>query len=384
MIIHIDGTTQPSTPALPEFLKAHVYIPPYLLAEFPESHESVARAVQTFIEGVGVPTVMRWRRAAEHNGWSLTQKGHDVTPSPQVLPLIPPPISNTSSYYVFPGRPYGSLSQSPPPPSPVVQPIAQPEVDTHATENLDEQHLGLDYDGAEPDGSADLWLEIDRLQTELAESHSRELEQEDVIMRLREEVQNLVTRQDRLRASAQASTQPAQPMYRTGSSVPPRIQTNLPRHAASHRAYPSSSASPARDSSAQRPISQITSSSSTSRSRPQTPQSALRPQQVRFAAPIEPPSPLPTVSRPSSSSDFVGGLQSFGPSTESFIEEHNLGDRLHRQLHELYDNSLSHKWHTAIGKWFDGYGENQGYLVADGLYTAMCADVRVRADHGNV
>ena len=69
----MDGTTIPNAPALPEYLKAHVYLPPNLLNEFTESHEPIANIVQSFIETIGVPTVMRWRRAASNNNWSLTQ-----------------------------------------------------------------------------------------------------------------------------------------------------------------------------------------------------------------------------------------------------------------------------------------------------------------------
>jgi hypothetical protein len=60
MVVHVDGTTPPKAPALPEYLKAHVYLPPNLVSEFTDSHRPIASIVQSFIEAVGVPTVLRW------------------------------------------------------------------------------------------------------------------------------------------------------------------------------------------------------------------------------------------------------------------------------------------------------------------------------------
>lgn len=64
--------------------------------------------VQAVIENIGIPTVKRWRQAARGIGWSLSQKGHILTPS-QNFPLIPPPVSPGSASYIFRGRQYGSL-----------------------------------------------------------------------------------------------------------------------------------------------------------------------------------------------------------------------------------------------------------------------------------
>jgi hypothetical protein len=109
MILHIDGTTQPNTPVQPEYMKAHVYLPPSFIAENPHTHNTIARLVQTFIEEVGVPTIARWKRAATALGWKLLQPGRPTAPNSSSLPLIP---SSASSHYVFPGRPYGSLNNS--------------------------------------------------------------------------------------------------------------------------------------------------------------------------------------------------------------------------------------------------------------------------------
>jgi hypothetical protein len=78
---------------------------------------AIASIVQSFIETVGVPTVMRWRRAAMNNNWLLTQSGNLPGPSNNNLPTVPNPVTPSSSYYIFPGRLHGSLqtaSQLPP------------------------------------------------------------------------------------------------------------------------------------------------------------------------------------------------------------------------------------------------------------------------------
>jgi hypothetical protein len=89
-------------------LKANVYIPPHLLIEQPDCKQSIAAIVQAVIENIGIPTVQRWRQAARGIGWSLSQKGHILTPS-EHFPLIPHPVSPGSSSYIFRGRRYGSL-----------------------------------------------------------------------------------------------------------------------------------------------------------------------------------------------------------------------------------------------------------------------------------
>jgi hypothetical protein len=76
-------------------------------------------------------------------------------------------------------------------------------------------------------------------------------------------------------------------------------------------------------------------------------------------------------SRPVSS----GGLQSFGPASEAFIERNGLGDRTHRQLQELFKNTLASKWRQTIQTWFNSYDEDTVSYLTDGLYQAMCRDV---------
>ena len=109
LIVHVEGSTTPGAPALPECIKADVYLPPAFIDEHPEAHSAIAQIVQTFIEAVGVPTVQCWTRAGKKRGWSLSQPGH-VYRTPESIPhaLVPSPLPGTS-HYQFTGRPYGTF-----------------------------------------------------------------------------------------------------------------------------------------------------------------------------------------------------------------------------------------------------------------------------------
>ncbi|KAK6980890.1 hypothetical protein R3P38DRAFT_2579420, partial [Favolaschia claudopus] len=125
MVLHIDGTTVPNTPALPEYLRASVHLPPRLVARHPASHGPIAQIVQMFIESVGVPTVQQWRADANSRGWPLTQGGDGSSANPISPILVPTPASN-SSHYKFFGRAAGvldlllagSIPSAPPAPAP--------------------------------------------------------------------------------------------------------------------------------------------------------------------------------------------------------------------------------------------------------------------------
>jgi hypothetical protein len=109
MILHVEGASIPGAPALPEFLKADVYIPPHILEEEPDCKSTIAAMVQMFLENIGVPTVKRFTGAAKKLGWSLLQVEAVPNP-PHYFPyLVPPPTSNKSAHYIFRRRPYGSL-----------------------------------------------------------------------------------------------------------------------------------------------------------------------------------------------------------------------------------------------------------------------------------
>ncbi|KAJ7500263.1 hypothetical protein B0H11DRAFT_2225809 [Mycena galericulata] len=105
MLLHIEGTTAPNTPPAPEYLRASVYLPPSFVRRNPDSHLPIAQIVQTFIESVGVPTVLNWTANALLRNWPLTQGGRP--PAPNDIPpntLIPTPKYAGSAHYVFHGR----------------------------------------------------------------------------------------------------------------------------------------------------------------------------------------------------------------------------------------------------------------------------------------
>jgi hypothetical protein len=108
--LEIEGVLTPGAPALPECVKADVYLPPVIMNEHPEAHTTIAQIVQNFIESVGVPMIHCWTHAGKKCGWTLSQSGHVYTQlTPSLHPLVPSPIPGTS-HYLFYGRPHGSLS----------------------------------------------------------------------------------------------------------------------------------------------------------------------------------------------------------------------------------------------------------------------------------
>jgi hypothetical protein len=373
MILHMDGTTPPKAMAIPEHLKAHVYLPPNLVNEFADSHEPIAHIVQSFIEAVGVPTVIRWRRAAALNGWSLSQTGNFPIPSLSHLPLIPEPTKPTSSYYVFPGRPYGSFQPTTQHSSENPHASISPSVENFQSHC--DVHDSL-YEDDQPD-LARVMEENVRLREELRLAQEREAEREAVIIKLRKGLRELVGRQE-VPMDDNGSTRPTTPSVRSGgpSALPKKRTSPNPPFSASTRPFgspttlkpdhPIPQKSPVHPSTPVHPGYQTPSSPSKNRMWPQMSSHQFHPTE---ASPL---SHMPT------SQGFSGGLQSFGPSCEAFIEGNSLGDRLHRQLHELFEGTLVSKWRHTIMGWFDNFDEDAALYLADGLYIAMCDDAKAR------
>jgi hypothetical protein len=197
MVLHVDGTTNPGTPALPEFIKAHVYLPPNLVEEFPDVDEPISSIVQSFIENLGVPTVMRWKRAGLKRGWNLGTSAQPYNP-PQITPLgIPSPTTPLSAHYVFHGRPYGLTASH-----------DHPSTSSNHLSNVSGNGIAPDADQdmfGELDASAcqllDATEKIDRLESELGEMVEREARMvaecaaaNFTILSLRQEMQMLIGR----------------------------------------------------------------------------------------------------------------------------------------------------------------------------------------------
>ncbi|KAJ7166462.1 hypothetical protein C8R43DRAFT_1122031 [Mycena crocata] len=143
MLLHMQGTTRPGTPVLPEFLHATVYLPPSFLRRHPDTHLPIAQIVQAFIETVGVPTVNAWAADAKARNWTLTQSGprryaNDVPADV----LIPAPRDVSTAQYTFYGCPLGSLRYdpvaSPPHITPPTAPSASPTPTRYGSEDPEE------------------------------------------------------------------------------------------------------------------------------------------------------------------------------------------------------------------------------------------------------
>lgn len=103
MILHCTGTTVPGAPLRPEFLKAHVYLPPAFVDHNPQLREPIMGLVQLFIETIALKTARDWpRRAQVSFGYRLTQPGYAQANQP--MTSFPEPELN-SSYYKFLGQP---------------------------------------------------------------------------------------------------------------------------------------------------------------------------------------------------------------------------------------------------------------------------------------
>jgi hypothetical protein len=92
MVLHVDGTTVPGTPAEPQYLCASTYLPPEFVNSHQGSHVAIARIAQLFLKGIGVPTVQQWVANAQARGWLLTQPTTCATPnesSPDLIPTLP-------------------------------------------------------------------------------------------------------------------------------------------------------------------------------------------------------------------------------------------------------------------------------------------------------
>ncbi|PPQ87586.1 hypothetical protein CVT25_006085 [Psilocybe cyanescens] len=108
MVLHCTGTTVPGAPLQPEYLKAHVYLPPAFVTQNQQLHEPIMNLVQQFTETIGLKTTIDWpTRAHKSFGYNLTQTG--VVHANSSMDLFPTPEANTS-YYVFLGQPASPFS----------------------------------------------------------------------------------------------------------------------------------------------------------------------------------------------------------------------------------------------------------------------------------
>ncbi|KAJ7229515.1 hypothetical protein B0H12DRAFT_1240243 [Mycena haematopus] len=149
IVLHVDGTTIPGTPAEPQYLRASAYLPPAFVDSNQGSHVAIATMVQLFLEGVGVPTVQQWTANARARRWSLTQVGSArPVANPSSPNLIPAPEVD-SSHYKFFGRRVGELEEilarrfAPPIAAPRVVSFSDDDGDEFAGDEFDDVSLDI-------------------------------------------------------------------------------------------------------------------------------------------------------------------------------------------------------------------------------------------------
>jgi hypothetical protein len=105
LILHVEGATRPNAPRRPEYVKADVYFPGYLIREDPRISPIISELVQQYITDIGMPVIERWERCAR-TLWSLTQGDGNLLPLPYPSqPMQPDAIPRNSSTFVYHGRP---------------------------------------------------------------------------------------------------------------------------------------------------------------------------------------------------------------------------------------------------------------------------------------
>lgn len=101
LVIHVEGTMRPKSPRRPEYIKADVYFPRYLIHEDSRYASILSCMVQDYIVSIGLPVVERWERCAKAQ-WSMTQDRNAPVPPPyraQTMPASNPIGSSTFVYH---------------------------------------------------------------------------------------------------------------------------------------------------------------------------------------------------------------------------------------------------------------------------------------------
>ena len=355
MIIHVEGSNNPGAPALPECIKADVYLPPVIVSEHPESHATIAAMVQSFIEQIGVPTIQRWTRAGKKCGWSLAQSGHAYTHSSIPHDLVPTPFSGTSHYQFF-GRPYGSFSMpavlSKTNPVPCVLPIDHPMPQSTPIPLIQQPASAQSecFLSEEPLSSSTIGLlnaleEIEALKSQLESAKHRELG-------LVENIQALFTRLDGAEAdNAELRNQLATHPSTFGSDISSISYisdfTQTPGRSPSKRNELSLKFPPVDVTQFPRPV--------TTQQSPSTPRALRSPAVQRSSRKADISYPHLTLSPPLSPShdDHLGQatrVQQSVPTShvDTFLKRHALDEKLAVSL-GLLEHIPAPSWHQVVG-----------------------------------
>ena len=330
MIMHVDGTLAPGAPPLPEYIKANVYIPPPILDENLTPPSSIARVVQQFIEDVGVPAAIRWKSAASLM-WKFKDGGQSAPPPKNPdSPLIPLPVTDTSSHRIFFGRPFGSLQD-----------------DTSLSCRASSPSSPLSSPSLPPSSPS-----YNNLHEEIVFLMAQNMESQATISSLRDEIKllnlNLSITMSELGALRKAK---GKGKGKEGvPSSPPTFQ--LPSNALSRPGSPSKM--PQVDPS----VSSMSSVSSMNFTMypeytPQTPKGEV-PLSRTMAS-----SPRILMHRP---------IKSFGPASADAIEAHGLSHQVHVTLYQICNEYTVEAWYDELLKLYPD-------RVVTDLVAAMHADV---------
>ncbi|PSR78797.1 hypothetical protein PHLCEN_2v7279 [Hermanssonia centrifuga] len=107
IMLHFDAHDISSVTRGPEGINPEVYITPHLRKEIKNANVTIARIVQMFIEGITMPSLLRWERLMRASSPEVPQYDYVCPP-----PLIPNSEPQASCLHVFPGRPMAALERA--------------------------------------------------------------------------------------------------------------------------------------------------------------------------------------------------------------------------------------------------------------------------------
>lgn len=212
-MMHLD-TYQPKCEkanAKAEDLRCTVYLPPIILDELKLVERPIAKIVQTFLEELGCPFMNRHNEIEKEKGWDFPAASIPNRPSP--LPLVPRPISSSSSVRIMWGRKPDELN--------VLTDESIPIPTQSQASQLDSRRSSFANDGFISSLSVadEALIDIGPLRVQVSALQQADLELKEEIADLRAENADLQVEVQSLRA--QGSPRKLIPMYAT---MPPPAQ----------------------------------------------------------------------------------------------------------------------------------------------------------------
>ncbi|OCH84144.1 hypothetical protein OBBRIDRAFT_808448 [Obba rivulosa] len=199
VMFHIDGSRAPGKPLIADDVRVQSYLTPAIINEVPDASIIAARLAQLFTEGIAVPTMARWERAARQKGWFSNQK--DIPVTHVTANAIPKPLLPTpeGAYYLFVGHPPGEIER-------LIAEIKGVNVKSSGTEELiSEWEIAEGY--YDRDHMHEQWgTEVRLLRQRISQLEEAVQACEADIVTLRHELRNLRSEGPTGRPSSAAST----------------------------------------------------------------------------------------------------------------------------------------------------------------------------------